>query len=199
MAERYIHHITLNTGHARASYRSEIHPGVVEILRPLLERALTGEHTPIPGVTPPHTLTGGVCGRCISLTVWAPPLSPLAFPGAASVADRPVPIAEIGIAPHSRCGTRLWRSLHETGERLGGGIATDIERCPPEPWVAAALDAGIAQHMAAAHWLGDFERCLAWAWLEHLERRAWCERCASHVAPILDRGDSLCPHCRLVL
>lgn len=167
MAERYIRRITLTTGHVRDSYRTEVGPGIVEALRPLIERALTGEHVQIPGVQPVHTITGGAHGRCVSLTVWAPPLSPLAFPAARDVADRPVPIVEIGIAPHSRCGAVLWRSLHEMGERFGGGVATDPERCPPEPWVAALLYGPLAEiYLDSMEWLGDFERCLAWAWVE---------------------------------
>jgi hypothetical protein len=80
----------------------------------------------------------------------------------ASGADYVV-IATIGVAGHSRCGATLWRELHRWGETP---VVTDPEHCPPEPWVAAAVDAGITQHLEAAHWLGDFERVLGWAFLE---------------------------------
>ncbi|MDQ3562852.1 MAG: hypothetical protein M3436_01505 [Pseudomonadota bacterium] len=81
----------------------------------------------------------------------------------ALIADptRTVPIpGPPGVAAHSRCGAALWRELHRWGKTP---VVTDPERCPPEPWVAVALDAGITQHMDATEWLGDFERCLAWA------------------------------------
>lgn len=43
--------------------------------------------------------------------------------------------------------------------------------CPGEPWCAVRLEPGIALYPETAHWLGDFERCLAWAWLERLRVR----------------------------
>lgn len=67
-----------------------------------------------------------------------------------------VRLVEIGIADHPRCGQPMW-------VRLGG--APDAR--PREPWCVASLDpAGAASDPEAYQWLGDFERCLAWAWLE---------------------------------
>ena len=31
------------------------------------------------------------------------------------------------------------------------------------------------------------------------EGKTWCRRCAADVRPVLDKGDYLCPHCKLVL
>lgn len=137
------------------------------MLRPLLRRALTGEHAPLPGdLQPPGcTLTVGATGRCIAVTVWGPTLSRDAVADAPS---GPVPIAEVGIAVHSRCGARLWRSLHDLAERTGAPVATDRHRCPPEPWVAALLYPSGMIYRDAVHWLGDLECRLAWAWLEEI-------------------------------
>lgn len=147
---RYIRHVTLTTGHARDSYRSEVSDDAIAACRALIDRLLTDPTATvqIPGVGDYH-LGGRISGRCMVATVWS---------GAPSVC-----IATIGIASHSRCGASLWRQMHISGETP---VVTDPERCPPEPWVAAALDAGIAQHMEATYWLGDFERVLAWAFLE---------------------------------
>lgn len=60
-------------------------------------------------------------------------------------------LVRIGVANHSRCGAALWR-------RLGAEGAV-----PGEPWCAVQLLDGLDQN--ASRWLGDFERCLAWAWL----------------------------------
>lgn len=46
-------------------------------------------------------------------------------------------------------------------------VATDPERCPPEPWVAALLQPGAAfAGREAMMVFGDFERCLGWAFIE---------------------------------
>jgi hypothetical protein len=43
---------------------------------------------------------------------------------------------------------------------------TDRDRPPPEPWCAALLDSAAARQSAEGLMaIGDFERCLAWAWL----------------------------------
>lgn len=130
----YIRHITMTTGHARDSLPGEVAAPVRAALRPLIRRALTGEHAPVPGnLEPPGcTLTGGAAGRCISLTVWGPPLSPAAFPGAP---DSHVPIVEVGIATHSRCGATLWHRLHDLAGRLGITVATDRDRCLGWAWL----------------------------------------------------------------
>ena len=71
-----------------------------------------------------------------------------------------VRLVEIGIADHPRCGQPLW-------VRLGG--ADDAR--PQEPWCVASLDpAGAIADPGAYKWLGDFERCLAWAWLTGQEK-----------------------------
>lgn len=160
----YLYHITLTTGHTRRSYRSEVGPGIAETLRPLIERALTGARVPLPAGEPVCTITGGVEGRCISLSVSGPPLSGLAFPGADE--DLPVPIAEVGISPRSTCAGRVWRALHDLAYRFGIDVATDRDNPPPAPWVGALLMPGIAVYPETADWLGDLERCLGWAWVD---------------------------------
>ena len=147
---RYIRHVTLTTGHVRDSWRQEISDEAIRACQTLITQitATVGALAQIPGVGDYH-LSGVASGACLVATVWS---------GAPSVC-----IATIGVAGHSRCGLHLWRELHRWGETP---VVTDPDRCPTEPWVAAALDAGIARHPEAAHWLGDFERCLAWAWIE---------------------------------
>jgi hypothetical protein len=72
-----------------------------------------------------------------------------------------VRLVVIGVASHARCGQPLWL-------RLDG----ESERKPAEPWCAAWLDpAGQQADPAAYHWLGDFERCLAWAFIDVRDRK----------------------------
>ena len=149
----YIRHVTLSTGDVRDSYASEIGDAALSVCRALIERALRGqivESVPLPGV-PGYSLHVRATARCLTARVYAD--------GAPSIL-----VVTIGIATHSRCGSRLWRALHTCGADPVP-VVTDPERCPPEPWVAAALDVGIAQYPDAVQCLGDFERCLAWAWI----------------------------------
>ena len=147
-------HVTLTTGDLRQSPRLEVADSIVSELRPLINAVVAGKTVPIPGRAG-YSISGRSSGeegtgRCLSVIVWA---------------ERPQlePICTIGIAAHSRCGARLWRSLHEVATLPA---ATDPGRQPPAPWVAAALQSGLDRHLEAASWLGDFERCLAWTWIE---------------------------------
>ncbi len=73
-----------------------------------------------------------------------------------------VRLVAIGIAAHARCGQTLWVRLEGKPDAK-----------PAEPWCAVWLDIeGITTDPDAALWLGDFERCLAWAFLDSVERNA---------------------------
>jgi hypothetical protein len=165
---RYIRHVTLTTGHVRDSAADEIDADALAACRDLIARVTAGsasESASIPGC-PGYSLMGRANGRCIALTVWA---------------DGPPSecICTIGVARHSRCGATLWQALcvYGTGPlgvpqtAPGDHMTIDPARQPSVPWVAAALEEPIARHMDAAQWLGDFSRCLAWAWIAMLEGR----------------------------
>jgi hypothetical protein len=150
-AERYLLHVTLSSGHVRKSPRSEVADDVITVLRPLLSRALTGDHAPILG----YTITGGVHGRCCAITFWR----------VDELTGR-VPVITVGVAPHSRCGAHLWRSLHEDLPP-GSVVRTSPDDVPQEPWCAARLDIGAAALGPDQMMLfGDLERCIAWTWIE---------------------------------
>jgi len=143
----YIHHTTLNTGHDRRSYRHEVAGEIMPIMQDLLMRMLAGGQAALP-VMEGVTVSGAAEGRCLTATVWS---------------NRTVPLVTIGVAGEPECGAELWRGLHEyTDQRL----TTDPAAQPPLPWCAARLEAPAILHPGALTWLGDFERCLAWAWLE---------------------------------
>lgn len=67
-----------------------------------------------------------------------------------------LPWIRIGVANRPRCGHPLW-------VRLGG--VPDAR--PREPWCAVSLHTPGAQIDPEVYpWLGDFERCLAWAFMD---------------------------------
>lgn len=142
---RYIRHLTIDTGHQRDSYRDEVADDIVAMLQPLLDRAARGEHVPIPGdIEPACTMTGGVGrDRALLLTICA------------VVAH--LPILQIGVAPSSLASAAIWREWF--------GCARD-DRTPAAPWCCVRIMPAMAVYPSAAAWLGDFERCAAWAWLQ---------------------------------
>ena len=143
----FIRHITLTTGHTRDSQSREVPQAIRATLAPLVQglNAAGPAGLPMPGF-PGYRVAGKVSARCLVATVHR---------GDAV-------LASIGVAGHSRCGAVLWRGLHDWGDTP---VATDRGQPPAAPWVAAALDAaGLTD--PAVHWLGDFERCLAWAFVD---------------------------------
>lgn len=145
-------HLTVETGHTRMSPRSEVSDEAVAFLR--------GALWP-PAAEPPDSI---------------------AVPGA--------PGYRLGVAPG---GEGLWAAVwHERdGVRAGGQwmgdaicvwvVVSTVEaaltwpriqarnKCAqPDsvPWLAVSLAPLAVQHPDALEWLGDLERCVAWAWLE---------------------------------
>lgn len=151
MTERWLHHVTLATGHVTRSPRSGVWDETIAALTPLLTRALRGEHVAIPHL-PGYTITGGVHGRCCAIT--------LAAQGGE------IPILTVGIAPHNRCGAHLWRHLHDRAAEWRIPAATDRETVPSAPWCLDVLLHGAALYQDAMEWTGDFARSVAWTWIE---------------------------------
>jgi hypothetical protein len=79
-----------------------------------------------------------------------------------------------GVAPADpRPGaSQLWEMLHDNplpwlSPRAGAlQPMTWPRHVPAGPWCAVRFELGLAMHQQAADWLGDFERCIAWAWLD---------------------------------
>lgn len=118
---------------------------MIERVVPHIEAAISeAGRDPVPGFADYH-LRATAEGRCLFGSVWRDD----------------VPLVGVGVALHSRCGAVVWRELHRTDEPL----ETDPQRQPPTPWCAARLELSLVFAPEVVHWLGDYERCLAWAFL----------------------------------
>ena len=141
----YINHITLSTGHNRRSPKHEVGADTIAWLRPWLDKLLAGG-MPLPLPEPSlaqysasaHIEQGGLV-----MTVFA---------GADA-------IVTFAVAARSRQSASLWAYMIAQHSSALGLSA------PAVPWIAVAVRDGLASHADAAEWLGDFERCVAWAWL----------------------------------
>lgn len=144
---RYLRHLTLDTGDQRDSYRHEVADDVLALLRPMIEQARLC-HATIPGVPGGYTLHAWTGRGALLCEVMGPAGS--TDPGPALVA--------FWVARDSLSSAHAWRAIVASGYATGSA--------PPAPWCAVSLRAGLAQHPDAAHWLGDLERCIAWAWID---------------------------------
>lgn len=144
MTDPYLWHVTLDTGHGRRSLRSEVDEAVVTVVGQHLAEALAGEMSPLPG-PPGYTLHAKAVGPALLGTVYADEW----------------PVVTIGVVGKARGVGRLWQMLHE-----GRTLATDAGDPPRPPWCAVRFEPALADHADATAWLGDYERLLAWAFLD---------------------------------
>lgn len=145
-----LHHLTLDTGDLRWSPRSEVADEVVALVAAHIAAARRRGPAPIPG-QPGYTARARARGRVLGLTVRGPAGQPLI--GMAVAPDRPQALAAPWALP-----------------------AALVARVPPldpsdAPVCLVWLLVGLATVPEAAHWLGDYERCTAWAWIEQINRR----------------------------
>lgn len=146
---RYLHHVTLTTGHVRRSWRHEIEPSIFPRLRSMIAEAREGIGALIPGIEPPTYLRITDTAKC----------------ALCSVVTDAVPVLTFAVADHARCGSQLWRMLIETARTP---IAVRMQDRPETPWCAVRVEA-YAAAFPPPHpmlpTLADMERCIAWAWL----------------------------------
>jgi len=140
-----IWHVTLQTGHSSQSYRQDIADAAITALSPLLRA--DGEY-PIPSVAD-RRLCVTRAGRLLLATVLAE-----------------TAICTLAVANRSVGAQKLWHMIHK-----GVETATDPHKPPRAPWCAARIEPGLAIHAEDQPWLADFQRCLAWTWIESLPGR----------------------------
>lgn len=146
-----INHITLTTGHINTSSRVDVADATLAALRPWLDMAQRQTAAlPLPvEALAAYSAQVLVDGDALVATIYA------SQQGDAR-RIKPAPLATIGVAQQAQ--PKLWQML------------TDLHGCrgaaePTAPWCAVALHPALMTDVAAARWLGDFERCLAWAWI----------------------------------
>lgn len=153
MAAEFIRHITLQTGHSRDCYASEISADALKFCHDLIHQCLAtdGEKVAIRNFDGYYLTCGNVGGRTLLGSVWH------------GVNDS-TPLVNFAVATKSRNSAIAWRKLHNYSTI---NPQTNINAIPPVPWLAASLEPGAVMYPDAMHWLGDFERCLAWAWVTY--------------------------------
>lgn len=139
-----LNHYTLNTGHNRASSRSEVGEDIINDLSPVV-RADGGE----------------IHGYYLSIS-WAQEVG-----GAVYTFNRgEMPLVTCGLATSGAAAAEVWEAVSHMMQQMGWKQAHEM---PPHlPWLA---DVVVAAHPAAAedlHIMGDASRCVAWTIIERI-------------------------------
>jgi len=154
----YLNHVTLTSGHVRRSSREEVSDNLLAQLRPVVAECERAGEAEFPSPSGLMILRRIVESERPSrhVAVWA-----------ISEPQGPA-LVTIALAMQARAGAGLWRQLHAIP-----ALATRADDLPPAPWLAALLHlpACLPEPHPAVHWLGDCERCIAWAWIDEVYRR----------------------------
>lgn len=80
-------------------------------------------------------------------------------------------LVTFAVAMRPRPAAALWRELHAHQEPMMPR-ATTPDAPPPHPWLAVMLHLpALMPPHPALDWLGDAERCIAWAWIDRIWSR----------------------------
>lgn len=154
---QYIHHVTLTTGHSRRSFRHECDSRLLAQLGPVVVECDHRGTAEFPAPTGIMRLDRIVESDRPSkhVRIWTirEPQGP--------------PLVTLAAATDDRAGAGIWRALHD-GHREPVPLATRADRRPGAPWLAVMLHlpAIVPAPHPALSWLGDAERCIAWAWIK---------------------------------
>ena len=142
-------HYTLNTGHSRFSPRGEVATDIIALCLPWTQ---TGQHA-IP--VPKWSLETGRLERGMICTLWRGKIPAVTFAVAATAQYADEVWAEF---------ESFYLSITDTpGHRSSDWSAAKKPESPP--WIAVVI---VEPFEAAESWIGDFERCIAWAFVESL-------------------------------
>jgi hypothetical protein len=157
-----MHHLTITTGDTRWSPRDEVDQRVLALCQDaILPALLAGQRARIPR-SPAYYLTGGMQAAALAVTCWVDegtqriPIVTWWIAGDQVAAS----IWDTVILPHCR----RMAALHP------GSSMPTVQRPASTPWVAAWLEVGSAIDPTPLVWIADLERCLAWAWIDHLRQ-----------------------------
>lgn len=144
--QNYLTHATASTGHSRRSYRSEVADDVVAAVKSWLPDLMAGRPR------------GVLDDRYAVRQEWGNGKSIGFIVSRLDAQMRTVDILKIAVCRHSKRAVPAWRFVEGKG-------------APPRvPFVASGLlyDNVEASDLMALPVIADFERCLAWAWLEYI-------------------------------
>lgn len=156
---QYMNHITLTTGHNRKSPRSEVSQKTIDLIAPWLKEAIKSEK---PISLPRKDLSNYTAlvsesddGLIVSV-----------FGQSKQIENgRPLPLVTFHVVRKEGSAAEMWK--HAQAPYMLP-IASGL-KCPAVPFAAVSTWPTSFMFFDALVWLGDFERCVAWTWLEQQE------------------------------
>ena len=147
-----LNHITLTTGHNVITSLEAVNNYVLEELEQWLDTLVLAGHSPLPPPFSEYSAIATQDGSILIVTVFGPCLPDT---------KQGWPLVTFAIATDDYHADSLWASLIEKFDH-----PPDLEQ-PPTPWCAVAIHPtiGLILHSESMRWLGDFEKCCAWAWI----------------------------------
>lgn len=144
---KFMSHLTVDTGNSRKSSRSEVADDVIKVLGNWL---LSGNPTMENGA--PNGVSVNNIPSCPGFSANIAPRGESLVVG---VLYRGSLCLTFSVASCEISGKEIWKELGIKGPQ------------PIAPWCAVKFEPGIISIPFKDHlWLGDFERSVAWAWLE---------------------------------
>lgn len=142
MTHSYLNFITLTTGHLYLSPTQDVQLNTIRLLRPWIKQSLKSR-TLIPGFNN-YAGYARKAGSTLTVTVY----------------HNDLPLCVFGVCPRSRDSYRLWGSLQSLP-----GVLSKISP-PTPPWLAVCPLETIMEHPDALEWLPDFNKSIAWTWMQ---------------------------------
>jgi len=161
MASTYVQHTTLITGHSSQIRQGDVSGEAVARIVPWLSALIeSGQSLPLP-VADLSEYSGhaSVLDGALIVTISGPP--PKEATG--MLASKAAPMVTVGVARKSR-HAHLWTLMTQSPPMPA--VHRSVVKCPQAPWCAVAIWPTIDFYPEATSWLGDFERCIAWAWVQ---------------------------------
>lgn len=155
----YLNHITLNTGHIARTNRADVATAITPLLAEwLLDTINTGKAHALPVAELSHISAQVFMQHGALVVTVSAPVGP--HQQGKPFSGKTMPMVTFGVATRSRHGESLWSMLVNAFGCVNG------LQPPTTPYCAVAIHPGIAAYTGPIEWLGDFERCVAWAWIE---------------------------------
>lgn len=149
MTEKYIYHVTTTTRHTRKSPRSEVPKETTALLKPWLEDMIKGKLREIIK-TRYSCRIGKYNGKMIEFII-----------SRLTTDFKQTDVIRFVVCNHSRQKNIAWALVN------GKGDVPNVPFCA----VQLLMDNFIPEDFAYLPAFADFERCIAWAWLDMIEDR----------------------------
>ncbi|MFZ4504706.1 MAG: hypothetical protein ACOYM1_12235 [Methylovulum sp.] len=151
-----MNHITLTTGHNLKIRKSEVSTEIIDQIILWLDVAIKSEPSVcLPGLaTSDYTADATESEACLIMTIYG---------HSNKIAKgQPVPLVTLCVVNQEHRENDVWQLMSAPHmPPVACGVV-----CPEKPYMGVSVWPMSVLFFEALGWLGDLERCIAWAWME---------------------------------